>query len=406
MGNFIITTPTIVGTKTVQQSADAGNSGVTDADLINGVIGDGIAHLLATGAVLAPNTAVSGVIRFGFGLSNAIISLDGNAPISFFGLPSGFTLTSAIISIIALSDGNPAFQEDLYLQLDSLTESSVFHLDLNGLPLACNFAYSFNPPFSPTMLDIMSNGFGFRCTFANNQRQILLYSYSFTGTYEIQQFKFVLQNPTVPVRVGDKVKITSSTGGLDGVKQIILSYTDPVTKILRTISLNIDNQNPSITVDNITIYGLNFIVIQDPFNLWFYLPWNLGPKAKTVKIVVVGNGTQFSGSVTLGTLQILNEDASGIYSLIKGQTNDILYFRDGYITDTKLIMLPNISEDEILFEDDFFSLLTYPRRILSDSDSESNDEVSDFSIISTLRIPVVTETVEIPSPFAKTAFIP
>jgi len=49
-------------------------------------------------------------------------------------------------------------------------------------------------------------------------------------------------------------------------------------------------------------------------------------------------GTQFSGSVTLGVLNVLLTNASGIYTLVPGKTNDTLYktARDGTTRDVRI----------------------------------------------------------------------
>jgi hypothetical protein len=425
MGTFRIITPTLVGSKTVQKTHNDGTLGTSDADLIAGLIStDSSIAVLGCGADINSNTAVDGVIRFDFDQSSAIISLDGNPAISFNSLPAGFTPLSAVLSVLA--DGTEAagvFGTSLFLQLDTFTESGQFNPS-NIISIAATLAYNFSILPKPTILDIINNGFGFRWAFhaipntpnpdlpANNQFGDI-YNYSFTGTYTIQQSSFtpILQNPTVPVRVGDKVKIISSAGGLDEVKQVQLTYNDPVTGLPQVITLNIDSQDPSITVDGVTIYGLNFIILQQPDFFWFYLPWQLGSFAGDLTITLIGDGTQFSGSVALGSLNILYEDASGIYSLASNQTNDILYFRDGYTTDIKMLMLPSMLEDDESYriDEDFFSLLPYPKKILSQSDVL--DDVDDFEdnnllITSVTRSVVVTEEIEIPSPFVRTAFLP
>jgi hypothetical protein len=221
-----------------------------------------------------------------------------------------------------------------------------------------------------------------------------LSSATLTNGFTYEQYSFTLENPLVPIRVGDKVKFITdisesaaqggtATGILNGVTQIQLSYVDPVTGLPELIIINtgVDDNESS-----------NYIIAQQSNELWFYLPIGFGTFSGTVTVTFIGDGIQFSGSVVAGTLQVLFEDASGIYSLKVSQTNDILYFRAGYITDTSLLMLP--TEDEIY----------YPYKILAQS--YVDEEFSDFSIISILRIPIALINVEIPSPFIRTAFLP
>lgn len=55
-------------------------------------------------------------------------------------------------------------------------------------------------------------------------------------------------------------------------------------------------------------------------------------------VIVVVCGTQFGGTVTLGTLTVLVAEASGIYRFVDGKTNDTLYAtaRDGTTYDVKI----------------------------------------------------------------------
>lgn len=360
------------------------------------------------------------------------IYLDGSlTPISFAGLPAGFTALSAAVEI------DPSIDTTTYTSAGS---SAHYYLQKsagdNGVVDTPSSAYNFSAFPKPSMLGIINDGCGFRVDLdvQNGTAHIVnIFDLHVEGTYEISASQFSLENPTVPIRVGDKVKIVAPAtfnsdgiaipGVLDGVVQVQLSYTDPVTGDTRIIAINTDiDQNPSLIIDgvfdsdgliisgpdSIEYWWLYWIIFQQPYLFWFYIPWGFGSFSGSVTITLIGDGIQFSGSVVLGTLQVLYEDASGIYTLVKDQTNDILYFRDGYITDTDVLMLSDMRGDEIYYTDeDFFNQLPYPYKILSQSFIDEEDyEVEDFSMISTLRIPIVTKSVEIPSPFIRTAFLP
>lgn len=245
----------------------------------------------------------------------------------------------------------------------------------------------------PSMFLLMTESIGVIVTHPTNYGAI--YGLFITGTYEITASQFTLSNPTVPVYVGDKVVITADpdTGNLDHIKTVQLSAIDPITHLLTVLT--------TIDIDSY------YIIWWESDLFEFYLPLELGDFEGFLFIELIGDpGTSFTGSVLVGTLQVLFEDASGIYSLVKNQTHDVLYFREGYTTNTKLIMLPNIQEDEIL-EDNLFSSLPYPYKILTQQEEPSEDyEVSDFSRIATPQIAIVTKNVEIPSPFIRTAFLP
>ena len=196
MGTFSITTPVTVGTKTVQETHEEVSVGTSDADLITGLLGNGSTAILGYGADINSNTAVSGVLRFGFDQTTAIIKLDGNPAISFNSLPAGFTPSTAILSVTSGAtegyDGVHVISNNLlYLQLGAGIESTAFLPD-NSITTPASLSYA----VIPSMLDIILNGFGFRWAWnatpnfpeadipANSQFGYT-FNYSFTGTYSI-----------------------------------------------------------------------------------------------------------------------------------------------------------------------------------------------------------------------------
>lgn len=57
-------------------------------------------------------------------------------------------------------------------------------------------------------------------------------------------------------------------------------------------------------------------------------------------IVLTLAGLTFSGTVALGTLSVLLANASGIYILVQGKTNDTLYIANGALPDTHNVAIP------------------------------------------------------------------
>jgi hypothetical protein len=342
-----------------------------------------VSYYLATGGGHIPESHLG---HLAFTLQGNCFSLDGNAPISYATLPAGFTPTTAILRKTGGTEVG-----DVTKRLLADVSHIKYGFGIYGAELFSPGGGGITYPFGPLNLtgpvpssfDLTTFlTFDFDISTLDNViggTQVIVWkNLEVYGTYDIIQAvvvktRFTLQ--TAPVYVGDQVSVTSADGGLDTVTQVIAG-----SQII------------------------NDFIFQTPNLLLFYLPIDLGTFSGPVTITLIGDGTQFSGSVNLGTLTVLYEDASGIYSLVNGQTNDILYFRQGYITDMSLIMLPDIREDE-MYEDDFFSLLSYPSKILSSFDDEV-DEQGDFSEISTSRAVFVTRSVEIPSPFVKTAFLP
>lgn len=343
--------------------------------------------------------SLNDTLRFSFAGNS--IYLDGSlTPISFSGLPAGFTPLTAVLSTYPTPPtfSAPTLQQHFFLQLDALTE---------GAQDAPSLAYS-SPP---SAIDLINNGCGVRAavsiTNSGSAGNLSFSELVIEGTYTIDRNapELKLLNSDVPVYVGDKVKfiITDAElvdspgafplpqGTLNGVEQVQLAWTDS----------NGDNIM-LIDADN----NAFDIIIQTTNQLWFYLPWGFRSFSGTVTITFVGDGISFFGSVMAGTLQILFENGSGIYKLDKNQTDDTLYFRAGFITDVQVIMIPNILEDETVLRDDFFDLLPYPANILGQTSVDEDYEASDFFIISSLRVVVSLIDVEIPSPFIKTAFLP
>jgi hypothetical protein len=375
--------------------------GITDADLIANLQPP---YINGMGII---NSASYPVGSFSF-LASSFGNdwyLDGSSiPISFAGLPAGFTLTSCFLNINAFASflGNPGEDVSAHAYWDGSSGLSV-DLPSSGLLENVNYDIFTNHP-NVTSIDLEAASFGI---ISNNVTISLggylnlgiIYIY-ISGTYEISQSKFTLDT-TTPVYIGDKVKFTSNfigpgagfvgkVGILDGVKQIQLVY-------------QINGTPQTITISS------EYMIIQQSDMLWFYLPNDLGTFTGDVKVVFVGDGVQFSGSVMAGILQVLYEDASGIYKLAKGQTNDILYFRSGYTTDLNILMLSGIREDDVYYDnDDFFSMLKYSYKVLAqdDLDLDENYETEDFNLSTTLRQIISPISVEIPSPFIRTAFLP
>jgi len=306
--------------------------------------------------------------------------LDGSiTPISFAGLPVGFTPSGNLILSSPQSVIGGGFFNVLQVPADATGHLTLTYgiygpktITVTGFLLA-NDVVLIGANDLIALLTI-------QCAITHvalfGNEALVFDSIDISGNYVITKQEFAIENPTVPIRAGDKVKITSVNGLLTGVEQI---------------------QVNGVIVDS------SYIIIQQPFSLWFYLPPEFVTFSGLITVTLVGDGVQFSGSVVAGVLQILSEDATGIYELVKGQTNDVLYTRDGYATDLSLLMLPSMLEDEP-YEDDFFSLLAYPYRILADDDYQ--DDITNFNLIATQRFVIVPLSVEIPSPFIKTAFLP
>lgn len=342
-------------------------------------------------------------------------SLDGGSPISFFSLPAGFTPLTAIaqVNVSSVFSAPPALVAHFTVSIGGFT----FPLDQISLNLALAGTI--------TALDLQNLAIIINGICNSNINQILnadaqVSIAQVVGTYAIQQSSFspAIQNPTVPVRTGNKVVINStvvgginngqSGTGLDGVAQIRLNYTHPIkgAQVITLLTYS-GNQDPSLIINGVQYYWQDLIFVKKPPTLWFYLPPGFGDYTGPVIVTLIGNGIQFSGSVGVGIINVISSDGSGIYTLDKTKTSDTLYFRSGYTTDLRQIMSSFVEEIDN-DDNNMYSMLSYPRRILelSDSDLDEDYEQELLMMIGALRIVVVSLSVEIPSPFIKTSFLP
>lgn len=350
-------------------------------------------------------TIFKDTLRFDF-IGNSIYLDGSNIPISFSGLPAGWTPLTAILTLNptpTVEQFAPDFA-NYYLQFDTFTE---------GLVNTPSFLY---PGNVPSAFSLINNGCGLRVSLSVSIASSLssifnIQELTLSGTYGISSFTTTLENSDIPVKTGDIIRISSSiislasgagagSGGgvqqgiLDSLEQVQLSFIDPVTELEKIIYIDQD----------INYY---YIIFWFSYLFWFYLPIGFENFEGKVQVTLIFNGTSFSGSIMLGNLDVFFEDASGIYVLDNNQTNDLLYFRNGITSDVHVLMLSDFFSDSEFSGDDFFNILPFPRKILAENYLENDDfELDDFLITANTRVVVVTKNVEIPSPFVKTAFLP
>jgi hypothetical protein len=130
-----------------------------------------------------------------------------------------------------------------------------------------------------------------------------------------------------PYGPGSHVIVTSPLiNGLDFVhiSSIALQYVDSNGNT-KTLYINMNNGD----VITRTTTQLEFIIPD-------YIP---DAPSLTFDLSVVGDGTQFSGSISLGTLSILYSNGSGLYRIVKNKTSDTIYDRTN--PPTAEIAIPN-----------------------------------------------------------------
>lgn len=423
MGTFSIITPISVQSNSISPTSTGAIDPLfpaSSAQIIAGLIapGDFLTNDVELGLADGINPSISGLLRFDFDQSTSIISLDGNPAISFNNLPAGFVPLTCIFSLVSFGT-QTAGPNNVFLQMDSFTEGPVFQPPI--LPPYLIGVVSYSPP--PTMFDIIHNGCGIRVAFAGSNESVAVCGFSFTGTYDIQSFSWTITNPDIPVKAGPKkfrtpststnlidnvITITSPSGppppdppALDFTK---LNTATPITlKFVAEDGTLVTFNIPLISVTVLTANLLTFLIpiTLIPVIIQYY-PSGL-PARLSISIFANGNGTQFSGSIQLGTLTLLIADGSGIYRIILDKTSDTIYNRDsGYETLNELIMLSLSDEFET---EDFFRLLEYPYKILANENDEEEIDPDLFSVIGILQGVVTTFDIKIPNPFIETGYI-
>jgi hypothetical protein len=365
-----------------------------------------IDHLSSVGSGVVTNSNITFILDLG----TALFSLDGGLPISFFDLPPGFTILSGNISVsLTYAVGNAILVFNGIS--DTHQGSGILHITFNKIPTLTFVTETISiSVYASTAFggSSLSNIYAFDGIFID-------------GTYGISSFSIIQEDPQTPVKVGDVIKFsidTTTVGTIAGVGtqtqaqieaaaqdivnqifQIQLSFVDPITGLTEIIIIDEDTNPYSI-------------IFRTWNRFWFTLPIGFGRFSGPVTISFIGDGTgtQFSGTIPVGIIQVLFEDASGIYVLDKNKTNDTLYFRSSFINTNSLTLSDIISYQDEFIEDDFFSLLNYPKKILSrsalDEDYQTESDFTPVSISESFINSITTVDTEIPSPFIKTAFLP
>jgi len=129
-----------------------------------------------------------------------------------------------------------------------------------------------------------------------------------------QSFQFMLITPTIRPNIGSTITVTSNPD-------------DPTALLLDQLTeIDVQYYNTLGVLTTVIIPAAAF-TYSSPYLLTFALP--AIDTSPIIIILGVGNGTQFSGSTTLGELvTIFFTDGTGIYTLVKDKRNDTLYVQD------------------------------------------------------------------------------
>lgn len=247
-------------------------------------------------------------------------SLDGGAPISLAGLPSGFRVLTAGVR----APGNTPTSQIGIVRFKSLAETAQATVTFGTFGPIVTAASVINvakdivvptiTPITPAQLialfrlDFVSvwNGVG-----SVNPLLDVFGPLEIFGTYDVLSFTYT-PSPASGSSVDKSQLITITSTGLAG-------------------SLDLSQLTLSVSCGTIVP------IIQTATLLTFLIPAACSG-AGMVSIIATGNGIQFSGSYPLATFNVLLTNASGIYTLVENKTNDTLYssLRDGTTRNVKI----------------------------------------------------------------------
>jgi len=276
------------------------------------------------------------IIRFIFSGNCFKLDLDPT-PVSLAGLPSGFTPLTAQITVNNPSGGIQSHQFGAR-QYDIFTEEPLIAGPMQW-GLDGPFVY---PGAVPPVIDVVSNGMGFRAiTTTTPSPGFVFIPYTgfgntiyIEGTYDAFAYSWTLEPVQEPILPGARITARSIVN-LNGINFTQLININPAAPTLsETYIQYLDGDGNTVQV---FIPVVNFLFITITLYVFFLPAFPVDPVGD-IELFVTGNGTQFSGSVSLGILQIMNANGSGIYRITKDKRSDSRYDRNqpGEITEVKI----------------------------------------------------------------------
>src|SRR5258706_1208291 len=347
---------------------------VTNANYLSGLLNSNVNSNCADNSnanyprlmIANTRTIQDNIIRLLFGFSTNIISLDGAALQSFNNLPPGFRITSSAIKFRACLQGSD-LTHHITVQFNSFIESPNFEFPLPSNVIASPNTFT-HPEPQPSLISLFSDGCALRI---NNLTSGQTAAYNFfdfriEGNYDIVNGTFSIDpGPYIP---GDEVTIVSS----ESISEVILN-----------------SNGQQITVQ----------VVDNKFTI---------PSTYSFRGIVSVIGTLFSGSVMLGIIVILIENASVIYKIMEDKSTDTIYDRDVNKLAATLTELNLLFLEENIYETYFLlSLVAAPGTIIINDDygKLELDRGESEELFMVPSSPISTKEVKIPNPFIRTGYI-
>lgn len=395
MGTVVVTGFGAVISLVGGRAPDGASAGWAQRDISIAYIGSADSNLLA--GIISPSSLMLGEdtgtysLVLGWDQGTPVFKLDGGLAVSFNGLPSGFFFT-ALTLILTLNQAPGVLNVRQPGTITILGQTQA-------IPTGAGGTLTFNlitPGNSLSALDFILSQLTITVNGASGFLDWIFDAelLSISGTYGIFGYTYTLDTSVEPVGVGTEVTITSnSTATPVDFSHVSSAYISFIGN---------DGQSHQINITD--------ILIQISTQFTFLIPDWLDLNPTTISIVIVGDGTQFSGSVTLGTLEtIYFQGAAGIYTLVAGKTSDTQYLTSlVYATTSKLQFIDTLYEEED--DDSRFHLIRINNALMilnrDNGILELDSDVLENDVIALSSYVTGTQEVKILNPFIKTAFIP
>jgi hypothetical protein len=226
-------------------------------------------------------------------------------------LTTGSATYSSVVSESQVQDHNcsiiKTFNESGILSTTVFDPPITYaQLVVSYSPIALEIALELSASAQPNFVTVANASIDFNASISD---------WSIEVSWE-DNFKWTLDG-TPPIDVGSPIEVTSNP------------LNEPLNMLgIDHIEIQFDDGGPIV----ITVPSTDFTT-WEPFDLIFLMPPFAGHTPPVIRVVAVGDGTQFSGSVDLGELiTIYFTNPSGIYKLVIDKTSDTLYVNATNVT--------------------------------------------------------------------------
>lgn len=321
--------------------------------------GDGtLSYVTPTGAYIYLDSSTTPILfiqlPLGF-IPDGNYTYTANMNLDHGGSPIGWSTVQIIYTALGINELAPATPDYIILNKIGMTILELFSLEGSSASHVCTMP----PDPAGTTITVYGN--------VPPNPQLLKSAIYIDGTYFIFFNEWTITTAN-PIHVGNRITITdvhdyssspnSSSGSdsyhdLSNVTRIIFSYPagGGITRTIEvwkngsvfaaygggsdlggypTRYINIP-AGSTAALPEFTVDYSPYIIEWTTYYIIIWMPWGFGSYSGDVDVSAHvdeppnDDGTQFSGSVPLGTLNIAVADTSGIYNISRGKKTDTLY---------------------------------------------------------------------------------